>query len=489
MARRNDSDSGPFRIAAPVPRSGFPAGPPIAVPRLHPDHEENHHAHPRFDPASLDPASLDPASRRPCRAGASRRRRNPAAPFSRCPRGPRRLHLRGRPLVRLDRRRDRGAADLPPGAGTLRPVLAGRQPDRFHRAVRRRRTGLRHAFRRRCSETVDLLPRHRAASDPLGLRQHRLRLVARRRADPLPLAAGRKRGRRGAAPRSPAGRWTPDAAPHAARRGGRLVTGGGPTRLFAALPGLPCLEALRRWLGSGPLRVRHRDSGADADHRRPAVRPGPNVDRLPDLLHLRPFGDEQPLFLRHGERRHADLDRLGQLGRPLAGQRREWPYRLRAGGHPPSARHGRRRGSGAHRDHRPHRRAAQPPFACVGGAQHRAFRHLTHRQAARLRGPGRALFGPGGEGGDAHPDCHRRRPREMAGLVPGRDADRLHLGRERRGGDPRGVPGGRGSAGATHGAGAGDALQPALVTGRRPDRLQRQGRPPLRAHRRGQGAR
>ena len=55
----------------------------------------------------------------------------------------------------------------------------------------------------------------------------------------------------------PRGGGLRDAAPHAARRGRRLVPATArPTRLFAALSGLPGVEALRGRLGAGPLRVR-----------------------------------------------------------------------------------------------------------------------------------------------------------------------------------------------------------------------------------------
>ena len=163
--------------------------------------------------------------------------------------------------------------------------------------------------------------------------------------------------------------------------------------------------------------------------------------------------------------------------------------RLRAGGHPAPSGHRRLRGSGAHRDHRPHRRPAQPSVPGFGRRQHRALRHLADRKAPRDGGPGGALFRPRGEGGDAHRGWDSRRPREVARLVTGRDPDRLHLRRDRRGGDLRDAPVRRGGARAAHRAGTGDALRPRVVARRETDRLQRQGRPALRAHRRGQDPR
>ena len=408
-----------------------------------------------------------------------RRRPDPASPLPRHPRGPRRLHLRGRPVVGLHRGRDRRAAHVASRTRTLRPLLPGRQRNRLHRAIRRRRTGLCDAGGRRRPETVDLLPRHRAAADPLGRGQPGVRLVAGRPADPLPFAPRRKRGGGRQAPRSPAGRRASHRASDAPLRRRRLVSGRRATGLFAALPGLPRLEALRRRLGAGPLHLRPRHARGDAGHRRPALRPRPDVDRQPDLLHLGPLGNQQPLLLGHRERRHPDLDGVRNVGRPLAGERRRGPDRLRAGGHPAPARHERRRGAGAHRDHRSHRRPPQPPVARVGGREHRALRHLPDREAPRDRGPRRGLLGAGGEGGHAHRGGVSGRSREVARLVAGRDEDRLHLRRHRRGRDLRGLPVRR-RGGATDRARPGDALQPELVTRRQPDRLLRQGRPALR---------
>ena len=88
--------------------------------------------------------------------------------------------LRRRPLDRAGGRRHRDAPDVAPGHRAVREVLAGRQVDRVHRPVRRRRAGLRDAERGRRAEAAHVLPGPRPVDAALGLRQPGLRLVDRR---------------------------------------------------------------------------------------------------------------------------------------------------------------------------------------------------------------------------------------------------------------------------------------------------------------------
>ena len=96
--------------------------------------------------------------------------------------------------------------DRPSGARDVPEVLAGRQVDRLHRAVRRRRTGVRDPVRRRRAAAAHVLSGPRALHAALGLRQPGPGLDSGRQRDPLPLAPRRDglRPRRASTPC----RWT-----------------------------------------------------------------------------------------------------------------------------------------------------------------------------------------------------------------------------------------------------------------------------------------
>ena len=119
------------------------------------------------------------------------RRADQAAPLPRPLRRPDRVHLRGGHLARFGGRGHGDAPHLPSRPGAVRQVLAGRFADRLHRAIRRRRAGLRRGRGGRRAPAVDLLPGRRAPCAALGLRLPGLRLVSRRQVRPVPVVAGR----------------------------------------------------------------------------------------------------------------------------------------------------------------------------------------------------------------------------------------------------------------------------------------------------------
>ena len=251
--------------------------------------------------------------------GRARVRADEAASFPGHPRRPGGLQLRRGPVARLYRRGPGGPAHGPSGPGAVPAVFPRRLPHRLHRAVRRRRAGLRHPGVRRGAAAADVLSGARSAGAALGLRQPGLRLVARRAGGPVPVAAlqhgpfGQPAvpglGRRRAA----------GAAADARVRGGRPVAGRDAGRLLAAVPRLPDLEALRGGLGAGALHLRPRDARGRAGDDAPARRPRPDVDRQRDLLHLGPGRHAQPVQLRPRVARDDATHRQRHLGRALAG--------------------------------------------------------------------------------------------------------------------------------------------------------------------------
>ena len=386
------------------------------------------------------------------------------------------------------RGRHRDAADVASGPGAVRQVLAGRQVAGVHRPVRRRRAGLRHAEHGRRAAPAHVLSGARAAHDPLGLRQPGVRLVGRRRAHPVPVASRRV----GAADHAALhGRGDGRSSRAAADAGiGRrdLRAGRQAGRLLAALPRLPLGEALRRRPGQRPVHLRPGQPRRHADHRSPARRSRPDVDRRHDLLQLRSQRDLQPLRLR---RREEDDDAghvVDDVGRALAERGRPGgAHRLRVEWRAAAARHEERQGGGD-RHHRARRwsgAAAQPHPGRHADPRRRAE---PEGRAGAVRGARRHFHRADREGADAQPDALVGGARQVAAVVAGRPAHRLHVGHVGRGRALRRRAGRHRQAGGAHEGQPGVPLRAGLVAGRDPDRVRRQGRPHLRREGRRQDA-
>ena len=209
-----------------------------------------------------------------------------------------------------------------PGLELFPRFSPGRLAHSFHGAVRRRRAGLRDSRVGRRAAAAHVLSGARSAGPAVGLRQPGLRLVARRKGGPVPVAALQH---------GPVGQ---PVVPGVGRRGAARpaadarVRGRGPVarrlarRLLPAVPRLPDLEAVRGGLGAGALHLRPRDPRRRAGDDAPARRPRPDVDRQRDLLHLGPGRHAQPVQLRPRLARDDAAHRQRYLGRALAGRRR-----------------------------------------------------------------------------------------------------------------------------------------------------------------------
>ena len=163
-----------------------------------------------------------------------------------------------------------------------------------------------------------VLPGARPAHAPLGLRQPGLRLVGRRRAHPVPLAPRRLGAADHPALHGRGGGRSGRAAADAGIGRRNLRAGRQAGRLLAALPRLPLGEALRRRPGQRPVHLRPGQPRRDADHRSPARRSRPDVDRRHDLLQLRSQRDVQSLRLRRREEDDDARHVVDDMGRALA---------------------------------------------------------------------------------------------------------------------------------------------------------------------------
>ena len=165
----------------------------------------------------------------------------------------------------------------------------------------------------------------------------------------------------------------------------------------------------------------------DADHRPPARRARPDVDRRHDLLQLRSRRHVQSLRLRRRERRRRRRSRSDDVGRALAERRRPGGrivYESDGELQVLDTKTGKARGD---RDHGARRRpgaAAQPRPGRHAGPRRRAE---PEGRARAVRGARRHLHRADREGADAQPDALVGGARQVAALVAGRPAHRLHL--------------------------------------------------------------
>ena len=148
--------------------------------------------------------------------------------------------LRRRPVDGAGRRRHGDAADGASGPRAVRQVLAGRQVDRLHRPVRRRRAGLRHAERRAASRGSSRSTRRAGRSRPAGATTTRStagRPTARASCSGRTATGGRCRSRRLYTVAATGGPAEPLPMPESGA--GDLRARRQADRLLAALPRLP----------------------------------------------------------------------------------------------------------------------------------------------------------------------------------------------------------------------------------------------------------
>ena len=207
-----------------------------------------------------------------------------------------------------------------PGLELFPRFSPGRIAHCIHRAVRRRRAGLRHARVGRRPAAAHVLSGARSAGAALGLRQPGLRLVARRLG-------------RSCSGRCATARTCPTAAVPCSSADGGLpipaadarVRGRGPVARRLARRLLPLFRDFRTWKRyeggwAQELYIFDRETHVVdrvTTHRR-ADR-GSDVDRQRDLLHLGPGRHAQPVQLRPRLARDDAAHRQRHLGRALAG--------------------------------------------------------------------------------------------------------------------------------------------------------------------------
>ena len=398
--------------------------------------------------------------------------------------------------TRFHRRRVGVAPDGPPRARALRQVLARRPLDRVHRAVRRRRAGLRRPGRRRRAAAAHLLPGARAAHRRAGATTTRS-TAGRRTARSVLFRSLRDAdgGRTETALYTVplAGGLADDAADARRSGAGDLSPDGKQARLLAALPRLPHLEALRGRLGPGPV-----SSSTSRPHAVEPVAPSLRTERDPMWIGEAIYfvsdrdGDAQPLPLRprptttsssSPARRTWDV-RWASSRQPRARSCTSWTA---------SCARLRHRDAAAHRrlvDHRPRRRRRRRPVAHLGGPADRGLRAVAEGRARAVRRARRRLHRADREGPDAQPDRKLlRRARPPRPLVARRPPVAFVSDRSRRGPDLARRAGRRGRAEQLTNGFAAMLYAPRLVAGRQAPRLLRQGRQGLRVSRRRRQAR
>ncbi len=97
----------------------------------------------------------------------------------------------------------------------------------------------------------------------------------------------------------PAEGGLPKALPMPVSGGGDVFARRTSSRLFAADPRIPHLEAVSGGLGARPLHLRPGDFRHRARCPLASIRARPDVDRRQDLFRFRPYGHAQPLRVRH----------------------------------------------------------------------------------------------------------------------------------------------------------------------------------------------
>ena len=401
-------------------------------------------------------------ARGPRRGPPARRRHGPdeAPALSRHRRRPRRLLLRRRHLDGAREGRQRHEAHRPPGPRALPEVLAGREVDRLHRPVRGRRAGLRRPGRGRRAPPAHLLPGARALRPAPRLRQPGHGLDARRRGDPVPLAARRGRRALGGPPlHGPAEGRAREGPAHAdlgRRPTSRPTASASPTRPSSATsaPGSATRAAGRRTSTS---------TTSPRNDAKPFAVTSVRTERDPMWIGNAVYFASD----RDGTLNLYSYDLATEAVTKLTSSTTwdvRWPssddasrivYELDGELHVFDVAHEGRPGA---LDLRPERRRREAALAVLGREERRGLRPQPEGRAGGGRGPRRRLHGADREG--PHPEPHQQleRPRQVGAVVAGRQADRVPLRPQRRGRGLARRPGRR-EAGAGDERRPGDALR------------------------------